>query len=294
MENIDSNQHLPSYNRETSEQKHCWVCFGTEEDEFEGGRDWVSPCKCRGSTRWVHQTCVQRWVDEKLKENVHVKAHCPQCNTEYIILYNEVNFFVQVLNKLDKTANQLCPFVAAGVVVSTIYWSAASYGAITVMQVMGEQEAILSMEETDPYILLLILPAIPLSLILGKTINWEETLLLLVQRFTSQLPLLRTILPTFLCEPANTSTSSVQFNQVINPTTTLCAALLLPTTATIVGNILFDNSSYSNFQKTILGGLVYIAVKGALRIYQRQHNIIKERTRKVVDYPESDAEENHS
>lgn len=53
-------------------------------------------------------------------------------------------------------------------------------------------------------------------------------------------------------EPANISTSSVQFNQVINPTTTLCAALLLPTTATIVGNILFDNSSYSNFQKTLL------------------------------------------
>lgn len=34
-------------------QKHCWVCFGTEDDEFEAGRDWVSPCKCRGSTRWV-------------------------------------------------------------------------------------------------------------------------------------------------------------------------------------------------------------------------------------------------
>lgn len=63
---------------------------------------------------------------------------------------------------------------------------------------MGEREAILSMEETDPYILLLMLPAIPLSLILGKTINWEETLLVLVQRFTSQLPLIRTIMPTFL------------------------------------------------------------------------------------------------
>lgn len=34
-------------------QKHCWVCFGTDDDEFEGSRDWVSPCKCRGSTRWV-------------------------------------------------------------------------------------------------------------------------------------------------------------------------------------------------------------------------------------------------
>jgi E3 ubiquitin-protein ligase MARCH5 len=52
-----------------------------------------------------------------------------------MILYF-LDFFVQVLNKLDKTANQLCPFVAAGVVVSTIYWSAASYGAITVMQVI--------------------------------------------------------------------------------------------------------------------------------------------------------------
>jgi len=125
------------------------------------------------------------------------------------------------LNKLDKTTNQLCPFLAAGVVISTLYWSAASYGAITVMQVcysseyiylftvlidlkcllfkvMGEQEAITMMEDTDPYMLLLMLPSIPLSLILGKTINWEETLLLLVQRFTSQLPLLRTIMPSFL------------------------------------------------------------------------------------------------
>lgn len=40
------------------------------------------------------------------------------------------------------------------------------------------------------------------------------------------------------------------------------------------------------------GGFVYIAVKGVLRIYQRQHNAIKERTRKVIDYPESETEEN--
>lgn len=63
---------------------------------------------------------------------------------------------------------------------------------------MGEQEAIIMMEDTDPYMLLLMLPSIPLSLILGKTINWEETLLILVQRFSSQLPMLRTIMPSFL------------------------------------------------------------------------------------------------
>lgn len=63
---------------------------------------------------------------------------------------------------------------------------------------MGEREAITMMENTDSYMLLLVLPSIPLSLILGKTINWEETLLFFVQRFTSQLPLLRTIMPSFL------------------------------------------------------------------------------------------------
>ncbi|XP_050532548.1 E3 ubiquitin-protein ligase MARCHF5-like isoform X3 [Daktulosphaira vitifoliae] len=295
MENLNINHQLTTFNRENSDQKHCWVCFGTDDDEFEGSRDWVSPCKCRGSTRWVHQICVQRWVDEKLKENSSIEAHCPQCNTKYIIVFKDVNYFVQLLNKIDKTSNQLCPFLAAGVVVSTLYWSAASYGAITVMQVMGEEEAISMMENTDPYLLLLMLPAIPLTLVLGKTIDWEETLLLMIQRFTSNLPFLRTIMPSFLCEPINrvNSNNPVQFNPVISPTTTLCAALLLPTTSTLVGNILFDSSSYSNFQKTLLGGLVYIAVKGVLRIYQRQHNAIKDKTRKVIDYPDSESEDGH-
>lgn len=30
-----------------------------------------------------------------------------------------------------------------------------------------------------------------------------------------------------------------------------------------------------------------------MRIYQRQHNAIKEKTRKIVDYPDSDVEENN-
>ncbi|XP_050428425.1 E3 ubiquitin-protein ligase MARCHF5-like [Adelges cooleyi] len=295
MANSNPTIYPSTNNRESSEQKHCWVCFGTDDDEFEGSRDWVSPCKCRGSTRWVHQDCVQRWVDEKLKENSTIEVHCPQCNTEYIIIYNEVNYIVKLLNKLDKFSNQLCPFLTAGVVISTLYWSAASYGAITIMQVMGEEEAITIMENTDPYLLLLMLPAIPLTLIMSKTVNWEETLLLAIQRFTFNLPLLRNIMPSFLCEPVNmvSTTHSVQFNPVINPTTTLCAALLLPTTATIVGNLLFHNSSYSNIQKTLLGGLLYIAVKGALSIYQRQHNAIKDRTRKVIDYPDSESDDEH-
>ena len=35
----------------------------------------------------VHQLCLQRWVDEKQKGNYSGKVSCPQCNTEYIIVY---------------------------------------------------------------------------------------------------------------------------------------------------------------------------------------------------------------
>ena len=55
------NNNLPS--RGSLPGKHCWVCFATDEDDFSAC--WVSPCRCRGTAKWVHQECLQRWVDEK-------------------------------------------------------------------------------------------------------------------------------------------------------------------------------------------------------------------------------------
>jgi len=57
-----------------------------------------------------------------------------------MLLLKFTDFLVRMLNKLDQTANQLCPFLTAGVVVSTLYWSAASYGAITMMQVYSKRK----------------------------------------------------------------------------------------------------------------------------------------------------------
>lgn len=39
------------------------------------------------------------------------------------------------LDRVDAFIYKVCPFVAAGVVVGSIYWTAVTYGAITVMQV---------------------------------------------------------------------------------------------------------------------------------------------------------------
>lgn len=65
--------------------RSCWVCFATDEDDRTA--EWVRPCKCRGSTKWVHQACLQRWVDEKQRGNSTARVACPQCNAEYLIVF---------------------------------------------------------------------------------------------------------------------------------------------------------------------------------------------------------------
>lgn len=64
---------------------NCWVCFGSTDDDKDA--EWVQPCKCRGTTKWVHQTCLQRWIDEKQKGNSSAAVSCPACNEEYILVF---------------------------------------------------------------------------------------------------------------------------------------------------------------------------------------------------------------
>lgn len=42
---------------------------------------------------------------------------------------------VYFLQRVDGSLSRASPFAAVGVVVGTIYWSAVTYGAVTVMQV---------------------------------------------------------------------------------------------------------------------------------------------------------------
>lgn len=42
---------------------------------------------------------------------------------------------IVILDSLNTAMYKMCPVVAAGVVVGSIYWVAVTYGAITVMEV---------------------------------------------------------------------------------------------------------------------------------------------------------------
>lgn len=65
----------------------------------------------------------------------------------------------------------------------------------------------------------------------------------------------------------------------------LCGALLLPSFSSIIGHAFFDYVQ-NNLHRTLLGGLAFIAVKGAFKIYFKQKQYKRKQQRKILDYTE--------
>ncbi|XP_023248066.1 E3 ubiquitin-protein ligase MARCH5-like [Copidosoma floridanum] len=269
------------------DKRYCWVCFATDEDDITA--PWVKPCHCRGTAKWVHQRCIQRWVDEKQKGRANTHVACPQCNTEYIIVYPNMGMLVVILDTIDGLIFRVCPLIAAGIVVGCVYWTAVTYGAVTVMQVIGHKDGLSLMEQADPLVLLVGLPTIPIMLVLGKMLDWEDQALNFYRRHACKIPFLKRFVKVQTTCPEEEVAQSQDIPPMTDPvsaTRVLCGALLLPTIATICGRIFFY-SIHSNFQRTLLGGVAFITIKGAFKIYHKQQQYIRQRQRRIMDYTDA-------
>lgn len=271
---------------DVTDSRYCWVCFASEDDDKTAA--WVRPCRCKGTTKWVHQNCLQRWIDEKQKGNSSTKVACPQCNTEYIIIFPHLGTVVYVMDFVDRLVYRVCPFLASGILIGSVYWSAVTYGAVTVMQVLGNKEGLSAMEQADPLFLLVGLPTIPILLILGKMVRWEEYVVRLWRRHSSRIPLVKYLAPEEQDErEIEVLAERTSLSDPVSATRVLCGALILPTVATFCGKFLFG-SVQSNLQRTLLGGAAFIAVKGLLKIYYRHQQCVRQVHRQILDYEEAD------
>lgn len=262
---------------EEQPEKHCWVCFATERDDHAA--EWVSPCRCKGCTKWIHQSCLQRWLDEKQKGNSEGAVSCPQCGTEYHISFPKMGPLVYFLQQVDRALSRASPFAAVGVVVGTVYWSAVTYGAVTVMQVVGHKKGLTVMERADPLFLLIGLPTIPVLLVLGKMIRWEDYIVRLWHKYSYRgklLPGSSRYLPRGPVDGAGDHLSVSR---------TLCGALIFPSVASLVGRLLFRRTA-SSLQRTVLGGLAFVLIKGVLKVYFKQQQYVIQANRQILNYPE--------
>ena len=62
----------------------CRICL--EEDDIE---NLISPCLCRGTTKYIHEKCLNEW--RTLSENRENEKICPQCKFEYHLENNNTN-----------------------------------------------------------------------------------------------------------------------------------------------------------------------------------------------------------
>ncbi|XP_016983461.1 E3 ubiquitin-protein ligase MARCHF5 [Drosophila rhopaloa] len=271
-------------------ERCCWICFATDEDNRLAA--WVKPCQCRGTTKWVHQSCLYRWIDEKTqKGNALRSVSCPQCQTEYIIVFPQMGKFGGALEAMDNLIKRLSPFLAAGFFVGSLYWTAVTYGAVTFLQIVGHEHGMSIMEAGDPLVLLIGLPAIPVGLVLGRLIRWEDALLRLIRNrgtVVRKFPFVSLIYPNLNQDDDQQSTSNPAtpaLSDTVSATRVFCGALLLPTISSIVGRILFDSVD-NTLHRTLLGGLTFITVKGILKIYLKQKQYGRRKKRRIVDYTE--------
>lgn len=264
-------------------RRQCWICLG------EDGGDWVRPCKCSGSTQWLHQECLQNWIDEKEKGNPSLAGvSCPLCKTEYIIVMPSPGIFY-ILELYDSILSQSSAFGTIVIAFGSIYWCAVSYGAFTVMQIYGQERGKLTMESFDPITLLLGLPSIPFFLILGKLIKWEDQILRLWKNYHDKVPLIGWLTgrPEGVVRE---SADNILFTRDNDPNAGVrifVGALLLPTMSSLCGKLFFS-SIESPIRRTVLGGVFFIAAKGFARIVLRQQQYIRNSKRRVLNYFSSD------
>lgn len=284
---FEHQQHHPQQSNQ-NEPKHCWICFANEDDDYSA--QWASPCKCRGTAKWVHKSCLQRWIDEKQHGNSSIEVACPQCNNSYIILYPNSGLFVRILDTLDRIICKACPFLAGGILVGSVFWTAVTYGAVTIMQVLGHKEGLNVMEKADPLIMLIGLPAIPVMLMLGRLIRWEEAVLKFWRKHSTKLPILNLLFPGSANSgdylPRMPAVAYPSNSDPVSFTRTICGGLVLPTISTIFGKLFFQRIN-SNFQRSIIGGIAFIGLKGIFKIYYKQQQFLRQAHRQIKNYSDS-------
>lgn len=145
---------------------------------------------------------------------------------------------------MDGLLNRICPLATAGLLVGSLYWSAVTYGAVTVFQVLGQKTGLRILEEADPLVLFIGLPTIPMTLILAKMIRWHDYVLKTWRRLTPGMAFLKYLFPEDSTEPQMPLREPTEETVVdaTSATRIICGALSLPSIAMFCGNILFQHS----------------------------------------------------
>ena len=158
----------------------CWVCFATEEDE--PGKQWTSPCRCRGATKWVHQVCLQHWIDEKQRGASSVPVECPQCMYTYCITYPGQSSLLFLYERTNHFISFGSPMILASISASGLYWVSITYGVASLYAALGRERSAQFFSDPSSSMAIVCLPLLPWCILGLKVVRLEVQVLRLWHR----------------------------------------------------------------------------------------------------------------
>lgn len=66
-----------------AEAQQCRICLESS------GHDFIAPCRCKGTSKWVHRSCLDRWRSSHI--NPSSFTHCSECALPYHFVARNVD-----------------------------------------------------------------------------------------------------------------------------------------------------------------------------------------------------------
>lgn len=233
---------------------------------------------------------------------------CPQCKTPYSLVDPERSLVVQLGELVDSAVNILSP-VGFGFLATVSLWSGLSfYGMLTFIHVCGRDGRAI-VRDADPVKLFMVMPAIPLILILVRVrvaVNLRVNHRRNTAAAAAAVPRPRqqeenqesdtetesdtdTELDAMVQEgaPPREDELELQLPDIQNPSSLsrlVSGGLVLPYIAAAIGRRLFRTASLHPLDRTLLGGVVFLVIKGIAKHWyrsSRRHTLAR---RRVANY----------
>lgn len=166
----NTNRRLTGTNQCTDEgEKFCRICNESSQLSKE---QLINPCICKGSIKYIHESCLKMWIEKKKNEKTF-KPNCEFCNTEYYLVFI-INYLFSKRKTLKTVTQSLLCFLLA-----TIFFSILIY-----FMVKSQKEA--DNQSNLKYIFIYVAVSIPLIIIISFLIiklkncrnNWYKQNLL--------------------------------------------------------------------------------------------------------------------
>lgn len=307
LSNISSQTTIKSEVVQTkADLKECWICLSDDTEEI-----FIRPCKCKGSTKYVHRRCFLDFLESKGTGTIK----CSFCKMKYKIRskYNHIIACYDFLKKANFYASNVI-FMASLMIL--VYLIIFAYG-ITLFYIFLGGDAFkdyvynysnncFEVQITNSVRIAIGIPFIPICLLLSNHGQFSYSFhiipcaimldqLSIRQIFYSILPILFIVYNKIIRFAKrrlgyhHRNNGGIMVNEHQFEIKIITNSLLFPFMGVLLGNLLFHQTKMTQCDKSLYGNVIFILSKDILAIYYLI--LIKRRARNLLlDEYDSNAE----